>query len=51
MSVPRVFRERLLICICASLPFAAWSGSSMVLGKLPVPGCPTRLDKGLLRLQ
>ena len=21
-----------------------WSGGAMVLGKLPVPGCPTNLD-------
>ena len=28
-----------------------WSGGAKVLGKLPVPGRPTYLDKGLLRLQ
>ena len=32
-----------------------WSGGAMVMGKLPVPGRPTYLDKsrgkGLLRLQ
>ena len=26
-----------------------WSGGAMVLGKLPVPGCPTNLDKSRAR--
>ena len=26
------------------MTFHGWSGGAMVLGKLPVPGCPTNLD-------
>ena len=30
-------------------PFRGWSGSAMVLDKLPVPGRPTNFDDGMAR--
>ena len=31
------------------MTFHGWSGGAMVLGKLPVPGCPTNLDDSRAR--
>ena len=39
-------------CLCCSFSFRVqpgWLGGAMVLGKLPVPGRPTNLDKSRAR--
>ena len=36
-------------CLIVSFILRGWSGSAMVLGKLPVPGRPTNLDKSRAR--
>ena len=37
---------KVLLYTCLKM---GWSGGAMVLGKLPVPGCPTHLDQSTAR--